>query len=122
MTTLQRYIDAWIANDPDAIAATVAADCIIIECYGPIYRGRERVRQWASAWFDAGGLVHAWTVTDHFTAQDREAAQWVFQCTWEGNRHEFEGCTIATTTRDLVVSLREYQTTAPLYEWSGTWK
>ena len=40
MSALTEYIDAWIANDADRVAAAVAEDCIITECYGPVYRGR----------------------------------------------------------------------------------
>ncbi|MBO0813127.1 MAG: nuclear transport factor 2 family protein [Microlunatus sp.] len=122
MTPLQRYIDAWVGNDAAAIADAVFEDCVIIECYGPVYRGRGRVRQWAQAWFDAGGVVHSWAVTDHFATGDREAAQWRFECTWQGTRDAFEGSTIATVRGDLIASLREYRTTAALYEWSGTWR
>lgn len=122
MTPLQRYIEAWTANDPDAIASAVADECVITECYGPVYRGRDRVHQWARAWLDAGGRVHSWTITDSFTSDDHEAAQWIFECTWKGSRDTFEGCTIATATSGLICSLREYQTTAPLYDWAGTWQ
>lgn len=31
-------------------------------------------RQWAAEWFQAGSIVHRWTVSDHFVADDREAA------------------------------------------------
>jgi hypothetical protein len=122
VTALDRYIAAWIANDAEAIAAAVLDDCVITECYGPVYRGRARVEQWARTWLGSGGVVHNWTVTDHFIAGDREAAQWLFEYTWQGTRDTIEGSTIATITNDLVASLREYQTTAPLYDWTGTWR
>lgn len=122
MSPLTRYIDAWTANDADAIAAAVTDDCTITECYGPIYQGRARIRQWAQTWLNAGGIVHAWTITDHFTNDDREAAQWLFVYTWQGTHDTIEGSTIATAEQGLVTSLREYQTTAPLYEWTGSWR
>lgn len=122
MTALLEYIDAWASNDVDRITASVATDCVITECYGPIYRGRDRVRQWATTWFQAGGVVHRWAVTDHFVAGEREAAQWQFECTWGGNRTAFDGATVAHSANGLIVQLREYQTSAPLYEWHGTWR
>ena len=122
MTALLTYIEAWVANDAERIAGSVAEDCTITECYGPVYRGRARVQQWAQAWFTAGGMVHAWEVTDRFTSGDREAAQWVFECTWGGKRSTFQGASICRVQRGQVVELREYQTTAPLYEWSGAWR
>lgn len=122
MSVLTRYIEAWVANDVDKIADSVSESCVISECYGPVYRGRARVREWATAWFAAGGIVHAWTITDHFHANDRESAQWVFECTSGGTRSSFEGCTISASTDGLIASLREYQSTAELYEWRGAWR
>lgn len=121
MTTLTEYIDAWVATDPERIAALVAEDAVVTESYGPVYRGRDWVRRWALAWFDAGGVVHRWDITDHIVAGDREVAQWTFECTWDGHRSTFEGATVARLTDGLIVELREYQTTAPLWEWRGSW-
>lgn len=122
MTALLAYIEAWVANDPERIAGSVAEDCTVTECYGPVYRGRARVQQWALAWFTAGGIVHRWEVTDHFILDDREAVQWVFECTWDGNKSTFEGASISRVRNGQVLELREYQTTAPLYEWDGAWR
>lgn len=122
MSVLTGYFEAWVANDPDKIAECVSESCVITECDGPVYRGRERVREWAETWFAAGGIIHAWTVTDHFEAGNRESAQWVFECTWEGTRSSFEGSTVCTSANGLVESLREYQSTAELYDWTGTWR
>ncbi|MBE6483041.1 MAG: nuclear transport factor 2 family protein [Actinomyces ruminicola] len=122
MSALTDYIDAWVAHDVDRIAAAVTSDCVIIECYGPVYRGRNWVRRWASEWFAAGGAVHRWEVTDHFTTGDREAAQWTFECTWDGRRSAFEGASIARSVNGQIVELREYQTTSPLYDWRGAWR
>lgn len=122
MTVLTEYIDAWVAGDAARIAAAVAEDCVVTECYGPVYRGRARVREWAETWFGSGGIVHAWTVTDHFSTADREAAQWVFEYTWKGRRGAFEGATIARHAHGLIGELREYETSAPVYDWSGSWR
>ncbi|GAB3758268.1 nuclear transport factor 2 family protein [Microlunatus parietis] len=122
MSVLAEYMDAWIAADVERIAAAVTEDCVIIECYGPVYRGRELVRHWAEAWFGAGGVVHRWDAGDHFSAEDREVAQWTFECTWAGERSVFDGATVARVKDGLIAELREYQTTAPLYDWRGTWR
>ena len=55
MSALTEYIDAWIANDADRVAAAVAEDCIITECYGPVYRGRDCALRWAQAWSPRAG-------------------------------------------------------------------
>ena len=122
MSVLIDYIDAWVANDAESIAATVAENCVITECYGPVYRGRDWVLRWAQDWFTAGGIVHRWDITDHFITADREVAQWTFEYTWGGQRSTFDGSTIARIADGLVAELREYQTTAELYDWRGTWR
>ncbi|WP_277209228.1 nuclear transport factor 2 family protein [Isoptericola croceus] len=122
MSPLVRYMKAWVANDPSQIAAAVATECTIAECYGPVYSGRDRVRQWAETWLAAGGIVHGWTITDQFASGSREAAQWEFECTWGGNRSRFEGATVSRSSEGLIVELREFQTTAALYDWHGEWR
>lgn len=119
MSALVRYMEAWLANDPSRIAEAVAEDCTIIECYGPVYRGRSRVRECAEQWRASGGIVHGWSLTDHIVVGDREAAQWTFECTWGGIRSSFDGATMARSTNGLILELREYCTTEPLYEWTG---
>lgn len=121
MSALTEYMNAWVAGSPTRIAERVAAGCVITECYGPVYRGRPRIQEWARTWFDAGGIVHSWTLTDHFSTPEREAAQWIFECTWKGERGTFEGATISRHVGGLISELREYETSAPLYDWDGTW-
>ncbi|MGP9683045.1 nuclear transport factor 2 family protein [Brachybacterium sp. AOP3-A1-3] len=122
MTALTEYVAAWVHGDPESIAALVSEGCVVTECYGPVYRGRPRVRQWAQAWFGAGGTVHRWVLMDHFVSGDREVAQWTFECTFRGSRGTFEGATIARVADGLITELREYETSAPLYDWEGSWR
>lgn len=105
-----------------SIVAAVTPNCVITECYGPVYRGRDHVRQWAEQWFAAGGRVHRWDVTSGFRCGEQEAAEWVFECTWMGERSQFEGASIVRFDGGLIAELREYQTTAPLYDWDGAWR
>ena len=122
MSALDEYIDAWRPNDPAAIAATVTADVLVIESYGPMYRGAPMVRHWAEAWLAAGGRVLGWTITDEFATADRIAAEWRFECHWDGADHAFDGSTLATIHGGKISMLREYATSAPLYNWEGRWK
>ncbi|GFZ91513.1 nuclear transport factor 2 family protein [Nesterenkonia alkaliphila] len=118
---LEAYMNAWVAGNPQQIADLVSVDCVITECYGPVYRGRERVFQWADQWFSERGMVHSWQISSSFTAPGREVAEWVFDFTWQGRRRSFEGASIATVDGGLITSLREYRTTGELYDWTGTW-
>ncbi|WP_024286523.1 nuclear transport factor 2 family protein [Cellulomonas sp. KRMCY2] len=122
MTVLEEYIDGWRRDDVDAVLATLAHDCVVTESYGPVYRGPVAVRRWMEQWFGQGGQIHRWETTSHRLGDGFEVAEWTFECTWAGNRSTFDGITLATTTGGRVHRLREYQTTAPLYEWDGTWR
>lgn len=122
VTQLHTYIDAWRRHDVGAVLNTLTDDCVVIESYGPVYRGRPRVEQWMHAWFAAGGRVDAWDITTIAAAGDSVMAEWSFACTWRGQTAVFEGSTIARLHGDRIAYLREYATTAPLYDWTGTWR
>jgi ketosteroid isomerase-like protein len=121
VNVLDRYIDAWRRHDVDGVLATLTDDCVIIEAPGPVYRGRDRIRQWMRAWLRVGS-VDAWHVTLQVTAGDILVAEWQFSCTWQGDPASFDGVTVARTRGDRIRHLREYATTAPLYEWTGFWR
>ncbi|MGH2574019.1 MAG: hypothetical protein ACRDGU_11185 [Actinomycetota bacterium] len=55
-------------------------------------------------------------------ADEAAIFEWLFACTWRGKPVEFEGASIAHFRDRKISRLREYSTTAPLYEWEGTWR
>ncbi|MDO0930317.1 nuclear transport factor 2 family protein [Streptomyces sp. DG2A-72] len=122
MNQLHAYIDAWRRHDVVGVLGTLTDDCVIIESYGPVYRCRERVEQWMRAWFGAGGSVDSWEITWQGTTGEALIAEWIFSCTWQGKAATFEGATIARLEGEKIAYLREYATTAPLYDWTGTWR
>jgi hypothetical protein len=48
------YIDGWPEGDKTRILDALDERCVVIESYGPIYRGGPRVEQWVDAWFGEG--------------------------------------------------------------------
>jgi ketosteroid isomerase-like protein len=122
MSKLHEYVTGWQRHDAAAVLATLADDCVIIECYGPVYRGKQRVEQWMRTWLDAGGSVTGWEITTHAAAGDTLIAEWLFSCVWHGKAATLEGATIARLTDEKISYLREYTTTAPRYDWTGTWR
>ena len=74
------------------------------------------------AWFDARGSVDAWKITSQATAEETLTAEWIFSCTWQGEATTFEGATVARLDGGKIAYLREYATSAPLYDWTGTWR
>ena len=122
VSPLESYIAAWRRHDVDAIAGSVTESCRVVECYGPVYLGRDRVEQWARTWFAMGGAVHDWVITDRFALDDREVAEWRFEYTWNASRSRFQGCSIATIEDGKIGVLHEYRTELDTYEWQGTWR
>ena len=119
MNALLEYIDAWRRHDVEGVLRTLADDCVITECYGPVYHGRDRVEQWMRAWLTAGGSVDSWEVTWHAGTSDFHVAEWRFGSTWQGDSETFEGASLARLNGEKITYLREYATTAPRYDWTG---
>lgn len=75
-----------------------------------------------AAWLAAGGRVIDWEITSSAALGDAEIAEWVFTCIWKGEEAAFEGASVARLNEGRIVYLREYATTAPLYDWTGEWR
>jgi ketosteroid isomerase-like protein len=122
MSALSDYIDAWSSNDAERIVATVTPDAVVTESYGPVYRGQERIREWAETWLGRGDRVRSWVITNELTTGDTIVAEWRFDYREQDEDRSFEGSTIATVRDGKIAALREYATTADLYTWDGDWK
>ena len=122
MTLLEQYIAGWRAHDVTAILATLAPDCVVIESFGPVYRGHDWVARWISTWLAEDGQVIDWTVHHLAASTESEAAEWTFHYTWRGEEKSFDGATIAKLQDGKLSYLREYATTAALYDWRGAWR
>lgn len=122
MTTLHAYLESWRRRDPAAARALLDEGCVVVEAQGTVLRGPDAVADQMAAWFAAGGVVHAWQVTDETTAGDVLTAQWVLDCTWQGVRARIEGRTVAHLRDGRISYLRDYATAGPLGDWDGTWQ
>lgn len=121
MTMLERYIAGWRAHDATAILATLTPDCEIIESFGPVYRGHDQVARWVAAWRAEGGRVLDWSVRALQSSVEGETAEWTFQYQWRGEESCFDGATVMRLCDGRISYLREYATTATLYDWHGEW-
>ena len=110
MNQLRAYIDGWRRHDIPAVLATLTDDCVVIEFYGPVYRGKQRVEEWMNAWFDLGGSVDGWEITSEVVADATLVAEWHFECTWKGDVGAFDGSTVARLEDGRISYLREYAT------------
>lgn len=113
------YVDGWVTADREKILHTLDPDCVVIESYGPTYRGLEMVGRWIDSWFVGSNAVNSWDVTSLYIAGDACFFEWVFDCTFAGNRDSFEGASIARFRDRKIVFLREYAMTGKRYEWKG---
>jgi len=122
MTILEQYIAGWRTHDTDAILATLAPDCVVAESFGPVYRGHAWVKRWVAEWLAERGRVIDWTIRDVQSLRDVQTAEWTFHYTWRGEERSFDGATIAKLQEEKITYLREYATTAHLYDWRGEWR
>ncbi len=117
-----QYVEGWKLANSDMILDTLHPECVVIESYGPTYRGMDTVARWIKAWFVDGNCVNSWDVTSFHFADDTCFFEWDFRCTYDGNRAGFEGSSIARFGTEKIIYLREYAMTAPRYEWQGVWR
>lgn len=122
MTLLEQYITGWRTHDTNAILATLTPDCVVTESFGPVYSGHSQVKRWVAAWLAENGSIIDWKIKDLQTIGNVETAEWTFHYTWRGEEKVFDGATIAKLHEGKISSLREYATTAPLYDWRGEWR
>jgi hypothetical protein len=113
------YVEGWIAGNREQILSTVDPACVVIESYGPTYRGKEMVGRWIDSWFVPGNIVNRWDVTSFYTVDEACFFEWIFECTYLGELHNFEGASLARLSQGKIISLREYAMTTPRYEWKG---
>jgi len=113
MTLLEQYIAGWRAHDADAILATLDPDCVVIESFGPIYRGQAWVKRWIAQWLAEDGRVLEWAIHDLHSSADREAAEWTYHYTWRREEKRLDGATTARLRDGKLLCLREYATTNP---------
>ncbi|MEQ4208053.1 nuclear transport factor 2 family protein [Actinopolymorpha sp. B9G3] len=116
---VRAYFDGWLAADRDAILATLHPACVVIESYGPVYRGIDQVARWIDGWLAPGNRVTRWDITALDATSDACFAEWDFQCRYDGELGGFEGATVARRSGDKLAYLREYAITAPRYDWQG---
>jgi hypothetical protein len=113
------YVEGWKSGDREKILSTLDSACVVIESYGPTYRGKEMVDRWIDAWFAPGNVVNRWDVTALYATDEACFFEWIFECTYAGDRSGFEGVSIARLSKGKIAVLREYAMTAPRYEWKG---
>ena len=88
------YCRAWLHADRDGLLALLSPDIVVVECYGPEYRGLEEVEAWFDDWHAKGGRVLAWDVDEAGSFQEGVCLKWRFVCRWDGRESGFDGVSL----------------------------
>ena len=70
------YCQAWLHRDGAALGGLLSPDIVVVECYGPEYRGLEEVEAWFAGF--RGGVC----------------LKWRFCCRWDGRESCFDGVSL----------------------------
>lgn len=62
ISIFEQYVSGWKCAEIETVLETLDEDCIITECCGPVYRGRDNVRLWMEKWLGEGNRVLEWDV------------------------------------------------------------
>ncbi len=66
-----------------------------------------------------GNTVDRWDITSFYVTDEACFFEWIFECTYAGSHHGFEGASIARLNQENIVLLREYATVGPPDEEEG---
>ena len=72
------YVEGWKSGDREKILSTLDPACVVIESYGPTYRGKEMIGRWIDSWFAPGNIVNRWDITSLFVTDEACFFEWFF--------------------------------------------
>lgn len=109
---IRRWFDAWVKNDPQLIEGIFTPETVYSESYGPEYIGENQIKRWFDEW-NTHGRVLRWDILCFVHQGDNTAAEWFFECDYEGNVSGFNGVTLVSfDKRGKIIDLREFQSKA----------
>jgi hypothetical protein len=73
------YVEGWKSGDREQILRTLDPACVVIESYGPTYRGKEMVVRWIDSWFAPGNVVNRWDVTSLYVTDEACFFEWIIE-------------------------------------------
>ena len=104
------YCRAWLECDKENFLSLLAPNIVVVECYGPEYRGMQECEDWFTDWHVRGGKVLAWDIKRAGAYDDGACLKWYFECLWEGQVTGFDGTTLFDfDAQGRIVRIEEYQ-------------
>ena len=116
---IKQYVNGWEENNLEKILGCLSKDCLIIESHGPIYRGKDSVKNWFAYWLKGKGKVLKWNIKDIYFLKNQNIAffEWYFACVVEGKKHVLPGISIVKFKNSKISFIHEYRMTKNAYDW-----
>jgi len=106
---VRRYFDAWLRRDGDCLEELFDPDAVYSECYGPEYHGIAQIRRWFTDWNRRGEVV-TWRIRRFFMQGRQAAAEWYFECVYDGVPSAFDGVSLIVFSQTgAILELREFE-------------
>jgi ketosteroid isomerase-like protein len=106
---IRRYFDAWLHQDASDLEELFDPNIVYVECYGPEYHGIGQIKRWFSDW-NRHGEVTKWEIKRFLTQGKQAAAEWRFECIYDGVVSSFDGVSlIVFNRRGAIREIREFQ-------------
>ena len=111
---IESYFQSWIRKDPKVIEGHFSEDVVYVECYGPVYEGKEQCLRWFEDW-NAKGDVLEWSIKAVEEGATKCFVEWFFRCVLEGKEDEFDGVSIIEFENGTITSIREFRSQSDHY-------
>lgn len=59
---IEKYIESWLKQDIKLFSSTLHENVTIMECYGPIYKGKDANVMWFDKWNVKTNIVTDWKI------------------------------------------------------------
>lgn len=107
----EKYIIGWKSNNREQILSVLTEDCIIVECYGPMYQDKEQVQQWIDDWINSDHYVNRWEIYETLfdDIAGTAAFVWEFECFANNKHHRFKGSSIVKYNNGLIKEIKEFR-------------
>ena len=110
---IRQYFQSWLEQDLTLFLSTLSPNIKVLECYGPVYRGTEEVRQWFADWHtkDGKGKVTRWEIFKilYDETQNIAAVEWDFECIYAGDLGSFLGASLFHFDQTRIERIQEYK-------------
>jgi hypothetical protein len=109
---IEDYMGSWLRQDLELFLSLLAEGIRVAECNGPVYQGRQEVRDWFTDWHQGPqqGRVTRWEISNFIfdERQNSAAVEWDFECVTEGNPGAFLGASLYAFAGDKIARIHEY--------------